>query len=217
MANLEILRSRSSGSLPQSTPTYGKPVVLRESAQLPVEVLVEQATADIHRKLGALSDAVGLVLETLPLNPPPLEPKAETGVVAMSGSFSGAFAGDGRGLRNIHWSHITGKKKVGGGGVMAFPVTAAAAMFADTAVSSAYAATASFALNGGGGTATPTGAFTGSFTGAFQGDGSDVLGVVSVSHADDSISSSYATTASFALNGGNGASSWVRTFALMGV
>jgi hypothetical protein len=45
---------------------------------------------------------------------------------------------------------------------------------------------------------------SGSFSGSFQGDGSQLTGVISSSFSDTSISSSFATTASYAENAGGG-------------
>ena len=107
-------------------------------------------------------------------------------------SFTGSFVGDGSGLTNL--------------------------------VSSSYALTASYALNGGGGggntfpytgSATISGSLTvigpvnfnggvtgSSFTGSFSGNGENITNIVS---------SSYALTASYALNGGGGGSSNLQT------
>jgi len=101
----------------------------------------------------------------------------------------GTFVGDGSGLTNI------------------------SASTAASAVSASYALTASYAMNGGGGGGSTTGSFTGSFTGSLNGTASYTLtasfllgSVESASYAStasyvlNAVSSSFSTTASYALN-----------------
>jgi hypothetical protein len=109
---------------------------------------------------GVNNKPVGLVSSSLQIN---------TGIFVATGSFTGSFKGDG--------SQVTG------------------------VVSSSYAGTDWLAINN-----KPTGlvssslqintgsfAASGSFTGSFKGDGTNILGIVS---------SSYAVTASYSMNGG---------------
>ena len=71
------------------------------------------------------------------------------------------------------------------------------------AVSASYAITASYALNATKGNGSFTGSFSGSFIGNLNGTASYVTGSIFTS-TNPALSSSYALTASYALNGGGG-------------
>lgn len=80
-------------------------------------------------------------------------------VLSLSGSFSGSFVGDGRGLKNLRWENIIGKRNRPGAGGAIFPTALITASFA---VSSSFAETASFAQNAA------TASFIEGFTASFE-------------------------------------------------